>query len=304
MNIRKKLQEHINLNTPTEELSVIWHPEREVQVFVKRDDLIHPLISGNKLRKLEGIFENNPEPKSVVSFGGAYSNHLIALAMLCYYLKIPVTGVIRGEELSADNDVLKSCERLGMKLVFIPRSDYKEQCRTYSFKDGVLTIPEGGHCVDGTIGLKRLAEELDTDYAVISCGTGTSVAGLSKGFKGKTIGVSALKGGDFIQQEARAVGADRFDLWTEYHFGGFAKTNDTLIRATEFLFDKTGILFDPVYTAKAMYGLTAKIDYGYFEPGSTITFIHTGGLSGWWGMQENKVKKKADNLITGFLNNL
>jgi 1-aminocyclopropane-1-carboxylate deaminase len=286
------------INSPIEEIK---HPDFEqkgIQVFVKRDDLIHPYISGNKWRKLKYILSEAEalKRKHLVTFGGAYSNHLLATACAAAKFGYHSTGFVRGE--NQDNPTLLLCQLFGMKLEFIDRESYqykRELFYKYFKQDlNAFFIDEGGAGEAAVKGCSELIDELNDNYDHIFCaaGTGTTAAGILKGIEknqlpSKLNVIPVLKGADFLKEDiANFSGSRSFNFHPDYHFGGYAKTTPELIEFIKSFTSSTGILIDPVYTGKMFYSIFDLISKDVFPPGSRILAIHTGGSFGILGMAE------------------
>lgn len=287
MNV-ENLIKHLNIPTPWDKVETKWSTKAEIELYVKRDDLIHPLISGNKWRKLSGILKPEEDIEAIVTFGGAYSNHLVACAASAYLLNIRSEGFIRGERPKIPSTVMEICEYFGMQLTYISRAEYRDIKQKSGIHNKTLFISEGGAGLHGTIGCADIITEADVrlDYLMVACGTGTTLAGLSKilNDESKLIGIPVLKGGEFIAAEAINMGAkENFSLETAYHFGGYAKTDQKLMHFIVEFGSETGILLDPVYTAKCFYAAKDLTLKGRFNPKSKVGLIHTGGLTGWYG---------------------
>ncbi|MBS7564609.1 1-aminocyclopropane-1-carboxylate deaminase/D-cysteine desulfhydrase [Mucilaginibacter sp. Bleaf8] len=278
------------------------HPmfaQKELNVFIKRDDLIHPLISGNKWRKLKYVLlKAQAEGKThLVTFGGAFSNHLLATAAAAARFGFKATGFVRGEEVQ--NDTLFLCRLHGMQLIFVSRDAYRNKPELFQQYFGqdeqAFFVDEGGASVEGTQGCAELITELPTQYDHIfcACGTGTTAAGIIKGLQQHQLpsafhAVPVFKNGEFMRNEI-----DRFltvpapyHLHTDYHFGGYAKTTPELISFVKDFVSSTGILIEPVYTGKMLYALHNLASKDYFAPGSSILAIHSGGIWGLLGMKD------------------
>jgi len=282
--------------SPEEEIQSSLFREKKVRVFVKRDDLIHPYISGNKWRKLKyPLKEARKQGKNkLVTFGGAWSNHLLATAAAASKFGFQSYAFVRGEEVS--NPVLTLCKVFGMHLHFVSRTDYQEKNllfeRYFTDDQEAFFINEGGYGTMAAQGVAELVSEFQEDYTdiICACGTGTTVAGLiqgqAAGSQTRIHGIPVLKGGDFIRDEVAALGQDSASLLlhNDYHFGGYAKTKPELIQFVKDFSQETGILIEPTYTGKAFYGLYDLIKQNYFPPEAKIVIIHTGGLTGFLGM--------------------
>lgn len=275
-----------------------------VNLWIKRDDLVHELVSGNKFRKLKyNVLQACDQSKQrLLSFGGAYSNHIHALAALGALLKIETIGVIRGDELQGDNPTLNFAKRCGMKLHFVSRSQYREKNEPGFLKElerlfgDFYLIPEGGSNAYAVQGCLELAQEIEgqikPDIVTVACGTGGTLAGLASGLiqTKQLIGFPVLKGAEFLQSEIQeliaGVSVARWELIPDYHFGGYAKLTSPLADFISDFRDRTGIRLDPVYTGKMIYGVLDMIAKGAFPRESNIVAIHTGGLQGLDGMQK------------------
>jgi len=273
--------------------------ERGLQVFIKRDDLIHPLISGNKWRKLKYILKNavTQNKTHLVTFGGAYSNHLLATAAAAAKFGFKSTGIVRGEEVT--NDTLFLCRLHGMDLIFTDRESYRDKHALFEkhFQKNLdaIFIDEGGASAEGARGCSELIGELQPtyDHMFCACGTGTTAAGIINGIREHQLStkfhaVPVLKNGGFLKDEIDKflnVPAE-YELHTAYHFGGYAKTDDKLIGFIKQFVAETGILIEPVYTGKMLYALYDLAAKNYFKQGSKILAIHSGGVFGLLGMKD------------------
>lgn len=257
--------------------------------------MIHPFISGNKWRKLKYILANaeSLNKKHLVTFGGAFSNHLLATACAAAKFGFKTTGVVRGEEVQ--NDILMLCQLFGMKLLFTDRLSYRDKPSLYTthFHDDpdAIFIDEGGAGELGVMGCAELVHELPENYDHIFCaaGTGTTAAGIIRSIDGQTAASSVhvipvLKGGSFIGTEIKKYTQNSFQLHTDYHCGGYAKTSPELLSFIQNFCRSTGILIEPVYTGKMFFALYDMIQKDKFTAGSKILTIHTGGLTGILGM--------------------
>ena len=275
-----------------------------IRLLVKRDDLLHEHISGNKWRKLkynlsEAILQNH---HSILTFGGAYSNHIAATSFACKKAGIESIGVIRGED-DQTNPTLKFARANGMQLHFVSREEYRRK-NDEDFIDELGTrfgrfffVPEGGANGLGVRGCTEILMEVEDKFDIVCCaaGTGTTLAGLAISLKQdqKLIGFPALKGASFLEGEVKRLAQEsnlRYrmldcQLVTDYHFGGYAKLKPELLEFIDAFQNRTKIPLDPIYTGKMLFGLYDMIKQEYFERGSTILVLHTGGLQGWEGMK-------------------
>lgn len=282
----------------------IFSPTQQVtykgfSFYIKRDDLIDPYISGNKWRKLKWILTDVKitGKTHLVTFGGAYSNHLVATAAAAARNGLKATSFVRGEKVS--NEILLLCQLFGMQLIFVDREVYKDKLELYHtvFKGDPTTyfIDEGGACELAVKGCAETIEELDSDFDAIFCaaGTGTTAAGLLRGMNHHNSSssleiVSVLKGGSFLKDEIAIYEPDtrRLNLHLDYHFGGYAKTTPKLLSFIKEFTKATGILIDPIYTGKMCFALYDLYQKKYFKPRAKILAFHTGGLLGIWGKKE------------------
>lgn len=278
---------------------VLNHPlyfQKQVTVHLKRDDMIHPFISGNKWRKLKYnlIEAEKYSKKKLLTFGGAWSNHLLATACAGATYGYSTKAFVRGE--AVVNPVLTMCQMFGMDITYVDRDSYRDKKSlfdTLDQKDDYYFIDEGGAGLDATRGCAELIGELLHPYDAIFCaaGTGTTAAGLAIGIDTYSLNtnlhvVPVLKGGSFILDEMKTLGAslDKTVLHTDYHFGGYAKTKPELIQFVKEFVAQTGVMIEPTYTGKALFALHDLIAKDYFPKNSNILFVHTGGLTGLLGM--------------------
>lgn len=284
-----------SIDTP---LQLISHPYL-TNLWVKRDDLIDPYISGNKWRKLKYVLEDavSKKKRHLVTFGGAYSNHLVATAAAGAMFGLYTTAFVRGEEVQ--NEMLLLCRLYGMNLIFVERAAYKNKDDLYNNyfegNDDTYYIPEGGASEEAVLGCAEIVDELpdDIDHLFCAAGTGTTAAGLLMGINRRKLRtmlhvIPVLKPGDFIYQEIKKSVTDvnRLTLHSEYHFGGYAKVDSMLLNFIRDFIKNTGILIDPVYTAKMFFAIDDLYHKEQVGRTQKIVAIHTGGLLGIFGMQE------------------
>ena len=289
----------LEIFSPVHQITNQLFDEHGVKVFLKRDDLIHPMISGNKWRKLKYLLKKAQEQHKnrIVTFGGAYSNHLLAAAAAAAKFGFRATGIVRGEEVN--NDTLFLCKLHGMQLIFTDRDSYRNKAalfhKYFGNNEDAFFIDEGGASAEGVQGCSELVDELTDHYDHIfcACGTGTTAAGIINGltkhqFKAQFNAVPVFKNGGFIKEEINRflTTPAEFDLHTNYHFGGYGKATDELINFIKQFVASTGIVIEPVYTGKMMYALYDLIGNGYFKSGSKILAIHSGGIWGLLGMKD------------------
>ncbi len=265
-----------------------------IELFIKRDDLIHPYISGNKWRKLKyNLVEAKKQGHhTLLTFGGAFSNHIAAVAAAGKVFTFNTIGIIRGEEVS--NPTLDKATEDGMKLHFISRREYRQkdvpeyiQQLQQRFGEFYHT-PEGGTNALALKGVHELHHEIRDPFDYIACaaGTGGTIAGLALNrHPAKFIGVNVLKG-DFMEAEVRKwQPKGEIDIWNGYHFGGYAKFKQEFIDFIRYFHTETGVKLDPVYTGKLAFALADQARAGYFKEGSRILMVHTGGLQGIAGFE-------------------
>jgi 1-aminocyclopropane-1-carboxylate deaminase len=272
--------------------------ERQLQIFLKRDDLLHPIISGNKWRKLKYTLNNALEngANSLISMGGAYSNHLHALAFVGKSLGIKTQGYIRGEQPACFNPTLQDLQKWGMQLHFVSRSEYR-QLRQFKHHDslpdlkpGEYWLPEGGSTHLALQGVAEIIPEIETEFDVlmVACGTGTTLAGLigSLPDHAQVLGVAALKGGVFLVKDVSNLLAEqptraKWQILQDYHFGGFGKVTPALTAFMQQFKIQHALPLEPIYTAKTLFAFYDLVEQDYFKAGSRIVMLHTGGLQGW-----------------------
>ena len=282
------------------------------QVSLKPDYLIHPTVSGNKYRKLKYNLQKaqSENYKGILTFGGAFSNHIAATAAAGQALNIPTVGIIRGEELASKielNSTLNYARSCGMHLEFVSRSVYKQKTdpaylKTLleSFEDFYI-IPEGGTNALAIKGCEEILTEEDHTFDTICCavGTGGTIAGLINSSlpTQKIIGFPALKGGFLNEDICKFATQSNWELWEAYHFGGYAKVDSKLITFMNHFKTTFKIPLDPVYTAKMMYGIFDAIQTGKIPKDAKVLAIHTGGLQGIEGMNLRLKQKQLETII-------
>ena len=275
-----------------------------INLYIKREDLIHPTVSGNKWRKLKYnmIEAHKMGSSSILTFGGAFSNHIYATAAAGAACGIKTIGVIRGEIIQPLNPTLRQASDWGMKLVSISRQAFSKKTDPKFLSDleseygNFYLIPEGG---SNTLALKGCAEiaaiTQKFDYWCLSCGTGGTLAGLLSVLEHneKALGFPALKGGEFLEYDikrllmnAKIKTTVKWELVHKYHFGGYAKITQELLDFIRDFKAFHSIILDPIYTAKMMFGVIDMIKKGSFPAYSNILAVHTGGLQGITGIEE------------------
>ena len=277
-----------------------------VSLYIKREDLLRPNISGNKFRKLKyNLAQAKSENKeTLLTFGGAFSNHILAVAAAGNEQGFRTIGIIRGEELAdkiSENPTLQKALDFGMVFEFVGREVYREKASpkfihqlAEKFGDFYL-IPEGGTNDLAIKGCEEILTASDGKFDYICCavGTGGTISGLINCSKNsqQVLGFPALKG-DFLREDiCKFVSKTNWNLITDYHFGGYAKVSEELILFINEFYQKHKIPLDPIYTGKMMFGVLDLINKNYFPENSKILVIHTGGLQGIAGMN-NLLKQK------------
>ena len=283
--------------TPILEFTTNETRAEEIRILVKREDLNHPLVSGNKWWKLKyNLLEaRRLGMQRILTFGGAYSNHIYATAAAARECGFKSIGIIRGEETLPLNDTLAFATERGMELHYLTRARYKQKTHPTiinELKDrfgDFFLVPEGGNnglAVKGCAEWgRKLSLETSFDYLCLPVGTGGTLAGILSQLNGKkeVIGFAALKGGGFLRQEVEQYLDHCTVHWRiedRYHFGGYARLTDELRAFTSSMEVDHGLALDPVYTAKMMFGVFDLIRRRYFRRRSTILVLHTGGLQG------------------------
>ncbi|HEX7902826.1 MAG TPA: pyridoxal-phosphate dependent enzyme [Chitinophagaceae bacterium] len=267
------------------------HRQKEIDVAVLRLDKIHPLISGNKWFKLKYYLEDASmqQKKTIATFGGAYSNHILATAAVCKLKGLASIGIIRGEEPSVLSPTLLQARELGMHLFFISREDYaQKKIPSAITASDIYWINEGGYGEKGAQGASTITTCFDQhNYTHICCavGTGTMMAGLiTASLPLQTvIGISVLKNNLEIMNSVKPLlpeEKNNFHVFHDYHFGGYAKHKTELIRFMNEFYTHTMIPSDFVYTGKLFYAINDLVEKNYFPSGSNVLIVHSGGLQG------------------------
>lgn len=265
-----------------------------VQTSILRLDMIHPVVSGNKWFKLKYYLKEALElgKKTIVSFGGAYSNHIVATAFAAKDAGLQSRGIIRGDAATPLSPTLLTAKQYGMQLVFAERSEYrnKEQLIQQYANNDDYPVMEGGYGIPGSVGASEILRVTDTTgYSHILCavGTGTMLSGLIRAAAPgqQLIGISVLKNQYSISDETIALLGDadllkNFSILHEYHFGGYAKHPPALINFMKETWHISKIPTDIVYTSKLLYAAKDLVTKSYFPAGSRILVIHSGGLQG------------------------
>lgn len=265
-------------------------------IDVLRLDLVHPVVSGNKWFKLKEYFKEAKalDKKIILTFGGTYSNHIIAAAATAKQARLKSIGIIRGEKPNFFSHTLLDASSYGMELHFISREDYKskkvprEIFEQYN-KNDIYLINEGGYGLPGVAGAKDILSQIDSSFythIIDSVGTGTTLAGLieASGDDQKIIGISSMKNNYSLQEEIKQLVSSqnkkKFTLLYDYHFGGYAKLSMQLIDFMNEWYRLAGIPSDFVYTGKLFFAVCDLLEKNYFPANSRLLIIHSGGLQG------------------------
>jgi 1-aminocyclopropane-1-carboxylate deaminase len=283
-----------------------------VTLVIKRDDLIHPIVSGNKFRKLKYNLRQAKAENlgTLLTFGGAYSNHIAAVAFAGKEHGFKTVGIIRGNELQngfAQNPTLQFAHDCGMQFDFVSRDDYRKKLEV-DFIEKLTSkwgrfymIPEGGTNALAVLGCQEILQEEDSKFDFVCCcvGTGGTISGLINSAQShqKILGFPALQG-DFLTEEiCKFATNDRWELIGDYNFGGYAKISNELVDFINRFLLETGIPLDPIYTGKMVFGVIDLIRKDYFPKDSKILVIHTGGLQGVDGMNIKLQKQNSPILL-------
>lgn len=277
--------------TPIQEINDVVFEQAGIRLLLKREDLNHALISGNKWWKLKYNLIEAAEKnlKTLLTYGGAYSNHIFATAAAAAELGFKSVGIIRGEEVLPLNSTLAFARKMGMELHYISRDAYRSKGTQLLLEkfDNFYLIPEGGSNLLAVKGVCEFAAKLNIPYEYLCCavGTGGTLSGLIEGLppEKKILGFPALKGAEFLMEEVKKFSEkskhlSNWELVYDFHFGGYAKSTPELMQFIERFRTTHDIPLEFVYTGKMMAGIYHLASSGFFSRGSTILAIHTGGL--------------------------
>jgi 1-aminocyclopropane-1-carboxylate deaminase len=288
--------------------------QRGVRLLLLRDDLTHPELPGNKWRKLKYNLQAAREQghDTLLTFGGAFSNHIAAVAAAGRLQGFHSVGVIRGEETTPLNPTLAQAAADGMQLRYLDRETYRRKqepaflAELLAQTGPAYVLPEGGTNQLALPGCAQLVTEVSAqtsfDFICVACGTGGTLAGLLTGLGGqqKAIGVSALKNGAFLREDINALTYSatgkiyaNWELFTDYHGGGYARFSAELLGFIRDFQARHQVLLDPIYTGKLLYAVLDLIRQGHFAAGTTVVAVHTGGLQGWQGFRQRFEKRSA-----------
>ncbi len=289
---------------PESPVQEIQHPlleQKKIKLAIKRDDLLHPVISGNKWRKLKYNLINMKSKgcDSFVTFGGAFSNHLYASAMACKTFNLTGHAIIRGPHIDENNPTIKMAHACGMNLYAVNRKTYKLRHEPAFLKNlqtefpNSAIIPEGGTNKAALSGVVELAKSLpQSDYVICATGSGGTIAGLAKGCPHNTqvIGIAVLKQASYLNQDIAQLLTDNhrgapWQLLTDHHYGGYGKFTDDVWTFCQLMKQTYQLPLEPIYTGKMLFAVWQLISRDYFPQGSSIIVIHTGGLQGLDGLR-------------------
>jgi 1-aminocyclopropane-1-carboxylate deaminase len=284
-----------------------WEGASKVSLFVKRDDAIHPVMSGNKWRKLSHAL-TNPLPKTIVSFGGGFSNHLHALGFVCHKLGIPFNAIIRGDYSAAPTPMIQDLKSWGTRIDYVDRVTYKKRndsaylLHLKQQQPDAMIIPEGGSQAQALQGMKDMVDEIDIDFdfIVAPVASGATLAGIVSALNKRNennatdtlhqttrnvVGVGVLKGENYLEGLVEqflptSLGRSNWHIDHSYHFGGYAKAPNELRTFCNDFNHAFEFDIEPVYSGKAFWAVKDMLAKGKFEDGACIVVLHTGGLQG------------------------
>ncbi len=287
---------------------------KNIKLTIKREDLLHPHISGNKFRKLKyNILEAKKQGATqLLTFGGAYSNHIAATAAAGKEYGIKTIGVIRGEEIRNkidDNPTLRFAQECGMEFYFITREAYRDKTNAEYIQllrgkfGNFYLVPEGGTNELAVKGCEEILTSDDSNFTHIACavGTGGTISGIINTAQQhqKVLGFPALKNAGLSADIIKFAQQGNWQLIENYHFGGYAKVNAELVDFINDFFEKTSIPLDPVYTGKMVFGVIDLINNNFFPDNADVLLIHTGGLQGVSGMNRELARKSLPIIKIG-----
>ncbi|MFY8273765.1 1-aminocyclopropane-1-carboxylate deaminase/D-cysteine desulfhydrase [Pseudoalteromonas sp. SSDWG2] len=272
--------------------------KHQVSLSIQRDDLLHPIIHGNKWRKLKYnlVLFNQSDKQEILTFGGPFSNHIYACAAASKIFKLPMRAIIRGPELDVSNPTLRFAKSCGMQLHPVSRIEYRQRNQSQYLEQlskrypNAYILPEGGTNAGALRGVAELANSLpEHDYLLCPTGSGGTLAGLAQGHtKKEVLGVAVLKNAHYLINEIRALSgptATKWQLLTDYHDGGYGRFSPELWQFCQKMKRDHHLPLEPIYSGKMMYALWQLIEQGYFPSGSKIIAVHTGGLQGLQGLK-------------------
>ncbi len=292
-----------NKKTPLQKIEDEFLKEKNIQLFIKRDDLLHPFINGNKWFKLKYNLIEAAEKNfnQLLTFGGAYSNHISAFSYACKLFGFEGIVVIRGEEYPELNPTLKFVKQNGSKIHYISRSTYRAKYSEELLEEleniygEYSLIPEGG---SNNLAVKGCSEivsniEIDFNFILTACGTAGTLTGIATSLQSnqKAIGIAALKNASFLNEQVKQLSGNsnlNYEIFLDYHFGGYAKFTSELLNFIKEFYSKHNVILEPIYTGKLLYSVYDLINKNYFPNESKIVVYHSGGLQGYGGLIKNK----------------
>ncbi|MBD1581066.1 1-aminocyclopropane-1-carboxylate deaminase/D-cysteine desulfhydrase [Pseudoalteromonas sp. S16_S37] len=291
-------------NFPESPLQLIEHPlltQKKMTLTVKRDDLLHPHIAGNKWRKLKYnlIAMQQQKKTALLTFSGPFSNHLYAVSMACKLFGIEGHVIIRGPHLDEQNPTIRMARACGLNLHAVDRATYRLRNQADYFHEiqkqfpHCYLIPEGGSNQHAMLGLEELAQSLPkSDYVMCATGSGGTLAGLINSCPDTTsvIGIAVLKQAEYLTDDIirlapKAGKKSNWQLMCDFHDGGYGQFSSALWRFCQMMRKECLLPLEPIYTGKLFYALWQLLEQDFFEPDSHITTIHTGGLQGLDGLR-------------------
>ena len=287
--------------SPEQVITPSWSGLEHLNLTVKRDDLLHAIISGNKWRKLQysllAALQQNIA--HIVSFGGGFSNHLHALGYCCHALNIKFTAIVRGDYSANPSPMLKDLLKWHTDIQYVTKVSYRQRdepdyLRQLQDRFGkVMIIPEGGSNELALQGIAELVDELlqTYDYIIAPVASGGTLAGLIKAKHNtpcKILGIGVLKGEDYLAElvqnllpsDLQTLPSAHWSINHDYHFDGYAKSSQELHDFCDDFYQQTQIAIEPIYSGKLFFALRDLIGQGYFPQGSKVLALHTGGLQG------------------------
>lgn len=287
----------LNIPSPIQHLDTI----NNIELYIKREDLIHLTFGGNKWRKLKYNLEayNSGNYQTIITFGGAFSNHIAATAAICNYYKIPSVGIIRGTYIDEQNPTLNLAKKNGMILHHVPKTEYKLKTNSSYINSFIenypnpMIVPEGGSNTLAKKGVMEMVSEIKNfnhfDHITVAAGTGMTAAGIIEACTPKTkIWVINVLRNESLKQTIHNTLINKNKNWevlSSFDFGGYAKVPETLKTFSNNFNTKYNTLLDPIYTSKMMYATLSLINSNTFKKGEKILAIHTGGLQGIVGFE-------------------
>ncbi|MGS2719119.1 1-aminocyclopropane-1-carboxylate deaminase/D-cysteine desulfhydrase [Paraglaciecola aestuariivivens] len=289
----------INQPSPIHPLCPNWQGIENINLLVKRDDLLHPIISGNKWRKLKFALLQavQQQTQHIISFGGGFSNHLHALGYCCHKLNIQFTAIVRGDYSSNLSPMLQDLVKWKTNIQYVDRQTYQERnspaylSQLIKHSPKACIIPEGGSQQAALKGVGEILQEITQpiDYLILPVGSGGTLAGLVANTNNpmyQLIGIGVLKGQDYLESLVQALLPNphtttaQWHIEHDYHFGGYGKSPEPLKQFCSDFTQNTQVPIEPVYSGKMFFAIQALIANQNFAPGSTVLALHTGGLQG------------------------